>query len=236
MDRISEIKKVSQMLSDETRLKILMFLLNKQATVSDIAEHLHIDQPRISSHLSLLLESKIVSVENIGRQRIYRIENTKDVNQLLTTIYEFNKIDSSEKYKQRSKQSKKLVQENSPLRQARTCYDHLAGVIGVKVLELMLANNWLIVSNTNPAKRPNYTLTEKGIKNLTQLGIDLRLENNHRRKFAYGCLDWTEQRPHLGGLLGSKILQYLENNNLVSKKKSTRIIIVKTSIEYLFNQ
>lgn len=232
MDRIPEIKKISQILSDETRLKILLYLLNKTATVSDIVENLHIDQPRISSHLSLLLESKLISVETSGRQRIYRIESANKIDHLLTTIYTFDKTNQLEPFKHRSRQAEKLVQENSPLRQARTCYDHLAGVMGVKMLDLMLHNNWLTIKDTN--KRPSYSLTMKGTTNLSNMGIDTRFETTNRRKFAYGCPDWTEQKPHLGGYLGSQILNYLQANKFVSKERSSRIIIVNTSIEDLF--
>ena len=233
MERIFEIKKISQILSDEKRLKILVYLLENSATVSELVENLQIDQPRVSSHLAILSESELVSFEATGRQKVYYIQNKGKISKLLDSIYYLNKKNKQVPIK-RSKQAEKLVQDNKPIRQARTCYDHLAGVLGVKMLDQFLSNTWLTIENDG--KKTNYLLTDSGKVKLSSLGINLQDLNNSKRKFAYGCLDWTERKFHLGGLLGYEILQYLEKNNYIVRKKTDRSLIINKPFDNLFSE
>ena len=232
MERIFEIKKISQILADEKRLKILVYLLENSATVSELVENLEIDQPRVSSHLAILLESELVSFEATGRQRFYYIQNKEKVSKALDSIYNLNNKYTQKSIK-RSKQAEKLVQENSPIRQARTCYDHLAGVIGVQMLDLFLENGWLVAKNED--NKTNYFLTDYGKEKLSSIGINIRNRNNSKRKFAYGCLDWTERKFHLGGLLGYEILNYMEKNDYIVRRKTDRSLIVNKTPKSLFS-
>jgi hypothetical protein len=85
------------------------------------------------------------------------------------------------------------------LRAARTCYDHIAGALGVSLHDRLRTAGWL--SN-------NYALTRSGTNALTTLGIDVEDVLAQRRRFAYACLDWSERRSHLGGALGAALLKY----------------------------
>lgn len=231
MERIDDIKKLSQILSDETRLKIIMYLLNQSATVNDISVNLFIDQPRVSSHLAILFESELVSFNAVGRQRVYHLKDKNKITHLLESLYFYNK-DVNKDVPKRSKQAEKLVQENNPLRIARTCYDHLAGVQGVNLLNQLLDRGWIGIHDSN--NKPSYVLTDIGRENLLQIGVKIDQNVSSKRKFAYGCLDWTERTYHLGGLLGSEILKYLENNKFISRQKNNRVVIINRPINALF--
>src|SRR5262249_50029885 len=91
------------------------------------------------------------------------------------------------------------------LREARTCYDHIAGTLGVLLYERFLKLGWLATRGQGSAA--SIDVTRAGRSEFEALGIDLDATRALRRRFAVGCLDWSERRPHLGGALGGALLQ-----------------------------
>ena len=94
---------------------------------------------------------------------------------------------------------------NTPnrLRVARTCYDHIAGTLGVLLHDRFTALGWFLESDDG---NRSYDLPPHGTKAIEALGIDLETTRKLRRRFAYACIDWSERRPHLGGALGAAML------------------------------
>ena len=135
-------------------------------------------------------------------------------------------IEANPQIRPPSAQAAREVRRNSPLRQARTCYDHLAGVAGVAVMDAMLRQGWLEPSSesTGPAKgRTHYQLTAQGGRALRSLGVDLLPKKGSQRMYAYGCVDWTERRFHLGGGLGAAILDSLIADGIVRREPGSRV-------------
>jgi hypothetical protein len=126
-----------------------------------------------------------------------------------------------------SPQAAREVQRNTVLRQGRTCYDHLAGVVGVELLDALLQRGWL---EESAGLRPRYRLTPSGRQALQSRGVALPDMQQTRRQFAYGCLDWTERRPHLGGALGAAILQALSDSGYVCRNRTSRPVILPKPI------
>jgi hypothetical protein len=93
----------------------------------------------------------------------------------------------------------------SRLRAARTCYDHMAGTLGVALHDRFQALGWL--SAGSPGGGDALNLTLDGAKAFAALGVDLDATRTLRRRFAYACLDWSERRPHVGGALGAALLR-----------------------------
>jgi hypothetical protein len=122
-----------------------------------------------------------------------------------------------------SHQAAREVRRNSPIRQARTCYDHLAGVAGVTLMDAMMQRGWLEVSKEAKG-RTHFRLTPAGQGALAGLGVDLLPARKTRRMYAYGCVDWTERRFHLGGALGASILDALRRAGVVQRENGTRVI------------
>ena len=90
----------------------------------------------------------------------------------------------------------------SRLRAARTCYDHMAGKVGVLLHDRFKALGWLAGCNAEDNANDNgYDLTPNGTKAFEALGIDIEATRTLRRRFACACLDWSERRPHVGGAL-----------------------------------
>ena len=90
----------------------------------------------------------------------------------------------------------------SGLRAARTCYDHIAGTVGVLLHDRFQALGWTVAGSNNACD-----LTPSGTKAVEALGIDVQAARALRRRFAYPCLDWSERRPHLAGALAAAILR-----------------------------
>src|SRR6185437_3594002 len=88
------------------------------------------------------------------------------------------------------------------LRAARSCYDHIAGTLGVAVHDRLLVEGWLAGLKGHDA----YDVTDKGEAQFATLGIDVGAARRARRRFACPCLDWSERRPHLGGAVGAALL------------------------------
>jgi hypothetical protein len=111
---------------------------------------------------------------------------------------------------------------NTPnrLRVARTCYDHLAGTLGVSIRDRFEAKGWLL------ADRRAYDLSPTGIKAIETLGIDVEGARSLRRRFVYPCLDWSERRPHLGGALGAALLELFLRKKWVIQELDSRALSI----------
>jgi hypothetical protein len=110
------------------------------------------------------------------------------------------------------------------LRAARTCYDHLAGTLGVAFLDRFRTLKWL--SGGSTAGDSAFDLAPDGTKALEALGIDLQATRRLRRRFAYACLDWSERRPHMGGALAAALLKVALERRWVVQDLDSRALDV----------
>jgi len=112
------------------------------------------------------------------------------------------------------------------MRQARTCYDHLAGVAGVQLLDEMLRRGWLEPNEDAAHLRSLYRLTSQGTQGLSARGVDVVRAQQTRRRFAFGCLDWTERRAHLGGALGMAIFEAMVTAGMAQRQPQSRSVVL----------
>ena len=124
----------------------------------------------------------------------------------------------------RSPQAAREVRRDTPMRRARTCYDHLAGVAGVRLFERMLDRGWVELAEPVVLAKPDYRLTKRGAAALGERGLDTESIARAKRRFAYGCTDWTERTRHLGGALGAAILASLVDRGHVVRSLGTRVV------------
>jgi hypothetical protein len=110
---------------------------------------------------------------------------------------------------------------DAPVRLARTCYDHLAGVAGVRLLDGMLARGWLERSGEGGR---DLAVTARGSSALGRLGVNLPIARRSRRALAIDCPDWTERRPHLGGALGAALLTAMLDQGRVRLRPGERAV------------
>ena len=122
-----------------------------------------------------------------------------------------------------SPQAAREVKRDTPLRRARTCYRHLAGVAGVYLMDQILSRGWLEETTPRPEDRHvGYTLTASGLQALDRRSVKLMTSTRTRPRGGYGCLDWTERRQHLGGQLGLAIAETLRSDGYISQTCGSR--------------
>ena len=219
---------LAQAFANETRLCILTLLLDGETTVSDIVTRLGLPQPRVSTSLAQLCKAGVVSVAMAGRQRVYRV----DAGRIKAVLHALQA--HAPMTPRLSPQATREVQCNTALRQARTCYDHLAGVIGVQLLEEMLRRAWLEQHESKENTRRLYHLTPHGAQAFRERNVDITHAQKARRQFAFGCMDWTERREHLGGALGAAILGAMVTAGIIQRQPSTRtIVLLKPVMDWL---
>lgn len=222
----SALADVGRALADPVRLRILARLMAGDAGVSELAASLDLPQPRVSAQLALLRDAGLVSAAASGRHRTYRVDAPR-MGPALAALRALR--DDRSTTPPASAEASRLTRRNAPIRQARTCYDHLAGVAGVGLLEALLDRGWLIATGGD-AGPTAYRLTTTGERALRDLGVDIAGAAAARRRFAYGCLDWTERRPHLGGALGAALLRALETTGTVDRDPASRAASVRTPL------
>ena len=123
-----------------------------------------------------------------------------------------------------SAQALREVQRDSPLRRARTCYGHLAGVAGVDLMDELLARGWLRALPQAPGTgRIHYATTSEGAAALAERGVAVPSEKNGK-SLAFSCIDWTERRPHLGGGLGRSIVNTLVASGWIERTSGSRVV------------
>jgi hypothetical protein len=128
-----------------------------------------------------------------------------------------------------SAQAAREVRRDTAIRRARTCYDHLAGVAGVELFDEIFKRGWLEQTELQDSPRVSYRLTLLGKQALTANNVDLP-PSSSKRRFAYGCTDWTERRSHLGGSLGAAVLRALQDRSIVRRTDGTRVVSVQSGI------
>jgi DNA-binding transcriptional ArsR family regulator len=199
------------------RAPLLLALLGGRAmTAGELAAHTDISPSLASSHLSKLLDGELVSVEQHGRQRHYQLASphVAEVIEAMLTIAPA-----------RIAQSLRQSNRGEAIRHARTCYDHLAGTLGVGLTDAL--QHQRVIKAADSA----YQLTESGQQRLESLGLDIAALRQCHRAFARPCQDWTERRPHLAGALGAGIAERLLELNWLQPIPGTRALRVTDSGE-----
>ncbi|MHC9296417.1 ArsR/SmtB family transcription factor [Mycobacterium sp. LTG2003] len=203
-----DIAALGGLLADPARCKVLLALDDGRALpASVLADEAGVSRPTASSHLHKLTDAGLLSVQTHGRHRYYRLAGP-EVGALLEQL---GRLAPS-----RPVTSLREGTRAARLRSARTCYDHIAGRLGVQIMGSLIDREVLAGGDghydasrdardalSSPGRDVPYELTEHGRDFLARAGI--RLPSGRRPLVRY-CVDWTEQRHHLAGGLGQAVL------------------------------
>lgn len=186
---------IAAAIGERARARMLYSLLDGHArTSTELAAVAEVTPSTASVHLSRLREERLVKVLVQGKHHYFSLAGSQVADALESLSVLAGGPDAA-------------FQPSTPkqLRGARTCYDHMAGVLAVALTDRILRNGWLIPDTR--AKSDGYEVSKQGSEAFAQLGIDLDAARALRRRLAYACLDWSERRPHLGGALAAALLK-----------------------------
>jgi DNA-binding transcriptional ArsR family regulator len=206
------VSSVAAAIGEPARTRMLLCLIDGRArTSTELAVVAEVSPSTASVHLNRLLTERLVRVVAQGRHRYYSLGGA-NVAAALETLSVLA-----------SESSDFLTTTPGPLRMARTCYDHIAGTVGVLVHDRFIALEWLASRRGGGGA---YDVTPAGAKALAALGIDLEATRALRRRFASACLDWSERRPHIGGALGAALLTVALKKRWVTRDLDSRVLTV----------
>ncbi|MBV9613177.1 MAG: helix-turn-helix transcriptional regulator [Acidobacteriaceae bacterium] len=206
--------RVAAAIAEPARARMLYCLMDNRArTSTELAIIADVSPSTGSAHLNRLKEERLVKVMAQGKHRYYSLQGV-EVAELLEALTVFA-----------GKPRNRFVSRvPETLVAARSCYDHIAGKLGVALHDRLLALGWLAPAGTNG--NDAYELTPLGVKMLSKLGMDPAAARWMHRRFAYGCLDWSERRPHVGGAIGAALLHCALKKGWVNRELDSRALSI----------
>ncbi|HEX7065192.1 MAG TPA: winged helix-turn-helix domain-containing protein [Bacillales bacterium] len=206
------VAEAASLLGDSSRAAMLTALMDDRFhTATELAYMAGIQPQTASFHLSKLAKAEWVIVEKHGRHRYYRMAG-KEIAEVLESFLSLSRPPEIRSFKQSS--------QMKALRSGRTCYDHLAGDLGVKLTRALLEADYI------EKKEKEYTVTTRGESFFTDFGLNLTQLRKKRRVFSRACLDWSERQHHLAGALGSGLTVQLLNLEWIERVPASRAVNV----------
>jgi len=213
-DADTAVSQIAAAIGEPARARMLYCLMSGHArTATELSLVAGVTPATASVHLNRLRAERLVRVVAQGKHRYYSIENERVAN-LLESLSVVAGVSGDDF----------VPNTPSKLRPSRTCYDHLAGTLGVALHDRLLSLGWL--SPERSGNEDDYSVTDKGVKALASLGIDAEEERRSRRRFAFACLDWSERRPHLGGAIGAALLRVSFTKRWLAPEPDSRAVRV----------
>lgn len=204
--------KIASLIGDPTRAAIMWTLLDGKAfTATELAIAANTSPQNISMHLAKLLDASLLCVEKQGRHKYYRFFNKE----IAYAIEAMANLIPAPPISQ-----KKSSENHSPIKHCRTCYDHLAGKIGVALTNSLLEQNIIIDDNND------FEISLEGVKWFSDFGINVEEVKKQRRLFLKPCLDWSERKNHIAGSLAASLLEKMIANDWLRKTTNSRAIII----------
>jgi DNA-binding transcriptional ArsR family regulator len=205
------VSKFAGLLADTSRAAMCIALLDGRAwTASELAAYAGITRPTASSHLNELVDAGLLTELRQGRHRYLRLASA-DLAELIEHI-------ATMAGRPAATTSLRTVGGAADLARARTCYDHLAGQLGVQLFDAMVATGLLCEAS-------GLTVTAAGRSWFAELAGPEAL-SSASRPLVRACLDWTERRTHLAGALGASLYQQLVTRGWVLRRSGSRAVRV----------
>jgi DNA-binding transcriptional ArsR family regulator len=202
---------VAAAIGEPARARMLSCLLDGRArTATELAAVADVTPSTTSAHLRRLEKQRLVKLVAQGRHRYYSLDGVHVAAALEALSVVAGRFEPG-------------VAPNTPqrLRAARTCYDHLAGTVGVVLHDRLHELGWLRAAGAR-----TYDLTRPGVVGLEGLGVDVGVARALRRRFAAPCLDWSERRDHLAGALGAALLDLALKRKWIVRDLDSRAVTV----------
>jgi DNA-binding transcriptional ArsR family regulator len=204
-------KHIAGLIGDPTRATIMWTLLDGKAfTATELAIAAATTPQNISMHLAKLVQAELLRVESQGRHRYYKYAR-KEVAYAIEAMTSLLPVSTT-----------KLPANdgNVAIKNCRTCYDHLAGKVGVALTDSLLQQKILVDTNNV------FALSRKGEKWFASFDIDIDALQQQRRSFLRPCLDWSERRYHIAGSLAAALLDNMIGADWFRTIKNSRALVI----------
>src|SRR5262245_38467186 len=212
MSSAPQIAEVAALVGDPARANILCALLDGRAlTATELAFAAGVSPQTTSAHLARLTAARLLQLARQGRHRYYRLAGP-EIGIMLESIMNVA-MTGPPRYQPKSK-------ADDQMRTARTCYDHIAGMLGVALADRLTERDYVVLGDEAGE------VTPAGTEFLTGLGVDLSVAHAKRRVFCRPCLDWTERRPHIGGAVGAAIATCCFELHWIERMRDSRALTI----------
>ncbi len=209
----SAMAELGALLGDPARANMLAALMDGRALpAGELAYVARVTPQTASGHLAKLTDANLLALEKRGRHRYFRLASPL-VASMVESIMAVAAI-------QLPARRAPVSYMDDRMRTARTCYDHTAGRLGVGIADAMAACGYVVFGEDGAA------ITETGTGFLADFGIARDVGRRSRRSFCRPCLDWSERRPHIAGIVGAAILDRCLELGWVEKSKDTRALAI----------
>ncbi len=229
MASLSAFAEVAALAGDPARAGMLHALMDGRAlTASELARVAGVTPQTASGHLARLATAGLLTVEKQGRHRYHRIASPA-VAQMMESIMQVTSgLD-------RSRPPLSVGPKDAALRTARTCYDHLAGMLGVALADALVGGGYIELASDGGL------VTDPGIEFFDRVGIDLdalmsRTRKRSARILCRPCLDWSERRPHIAGAIGAAICSHSFGRDWIRRVNGTRAVTITPKGERIFRE
>lgn len=213
MSEVIDMAAVASLVGDPARANILAALLDGRAlTAGELAYAARVSPQTTSGHLNKLAAAKLIEPARQGRHRYYRLTGPH-VAAMLESIMLVASL---------SPPRLRPIRIEQGMRQARLCYDHVAGELGVAIADALQDHGYVEMSGEGGE------VTQAGSAFFLSLGINVRSLTG-RRAFCKPCLDWSERRTHIAGALGAALAQRLIALGWLKRMKDGRALVVTTA-------
>jgi DNA-binding transcriptional ArsR family regulator len=218
----ARLARLAALIADETRAACLLALLDGRAwTAGELARHAGVAASTLSEHLHKLVAGGLLAEERQGRHRYVRLADAR-VAQLVEDLA--GHVSPGADVRPRNLRE---FSAGSAMARGRTCYDHLAGRLGIAVTDAFALRGLL-------RRDTGFALTDAGLGWFDSAGI--RLDRSSRRPLARACLDWTERRPHLAGVAGAALCRHALDAGWCVRIGSERAVKVTASGEWALKE
>jgi DNA-binding transcriptional ArsR family regulator len=209
---------VASIAGEPARASMLHALMDGRAlTASELAKVAGVTPQTASEHLAKLAASRLVQVEKQGRHHYHRLASPAVAQMMESIMLVASALDAT-----------RPVPVTGPrevaLRMARTCYDHLAGRLGVSLADALVARGHVDLNHDGGL------VTDAGFSLLQQIGMDIAHltagRGKNARVLCRPCLDWSERRPHLAGALGAALCSFSLEKGWIRRSEGTRAVTI----------
>ena len=209
-DADHDVSTIASAIGEPARARMLFCLLDNRArTGTELAVVAGVSPSTASVHLNRLRAESLVRMRVQGKHRYFTLAGPA-----VATVLEGLSVLAG------GVRDNFVPNTPNRLRAARTCYDHIAGELGVALSDRLEALAWL------ESVEDDYVVTGKGTKAFERLAIDVEGARALRRRFAFGCVDWSERRPHIGGALGAALLHLALDRKWVTQDLDSRALSI----------